>query len=42
MDRLSRNPLTYALTAITWSFIGGFTEEPLYRETLMVGLKKTG
>ncbi len=40
MNRFSRNPLTYVLTAITWSFLGGFTEEPLYRGTLMASFKE--
>ena len=39
-DRLSTNVLTYLLTAITWSSLGGFVEEPLYRGTLTKGLSQ--
>jgi membrane protease YdiL (CAAX protease family) len=39
-ERLPHDPLTYILTATTWGFLGGFTEEPPYRGTLMKGIQE--
>ena len=37
-SELPNDPYTYILTALTWSVLGGFVEEPLYRGALMTAL----